>query len=274
MAERGKEMEKVIDIEERIPSMREKRRRRTNRKFIVMIAIFLFALLLILYFQSPYSRIDKIHIKGAELHDKHYYEQTSGLVAGELLWGFSAAKVAQQLERIDEVESVSISRKWLRDVEITINEWTTLAYIEKEGSYQALLENGSVFSEEFVTPNSKVPILTNFTTASARERIIKQLNAMDGDAYTLLSEVVYTGTKEDPTTITAYMDDGYEIHAVISTFAEKMVYYSDITAQLSEYEKGVIDFEVGTFFTPYSVLYGNIEDEEGEKDEEELEREP
>ena len=33
-------MEKVIDIEERIPSMREKRRRKTNRKFIFIVTIF------------------------------------------------------------------------------------------------------------------------------------------------------------------------------------------------------------------------------------------
>ena len=31
-------MNKVIDIEERIPSMREKRRRKTNKKFLLVLS--------------------------------------------------------------------------------------------------------------------------------------------------------------------------------------------------------------------------------------------
>ena len=61
------------------------------------------------------------------------------------------------------------------------------------------------------------------------------------------------------------MDDGFEIRAIMSNFAEQMTYYPDITAQLHDYEKGVIDMEVGTFFTPFSELYnpgGKVEENE------------
>ena len=53
-------MDKVIDIEERIPSMREKRRRKTNKKFLFMLTVFVVALLAILYFQSPLSKINEL----------------------------------------------------------------------------------------------------------------------------------------------------------------------------------------------------------------------
>ena len=53
-------MDKVIDIEERIPTLKKKRRRRTNIKFAVIISLFLGTLFLLLYFQSPYSNIQKI----------------------------------------------------------------------------------------------------------------------------------------------------------------------------------------------------------------------
>ena len=52
------------------------------------------------------------------------------------------------------------------------------------------------------------------------------------------------------------------MRAVISSFAEKMAYYPEITAQLSGMEKGVIDIEVGTFFIPYSEMYGEPKGEE------------
>ena len=54
----GAKMDKVIDIEERIPSMREKRRRKTNKKFLFMLTVFVVALLAILYFQSPLSKVE------------------------------------------------------------------------------------------------------------------------------------------------------------------------------------------------------------------------
>lgn len=66
-------MKKVIDIEERIPSMRERRRRRANRKFIFIVSIFLVALLSILYFQSSFSRIGKIQLIGASIHEPSVY---------------------------------------------------------------------------------------------------------------------------------------------------------------------------------------------------------
>lgn len=52
-------MEKVIDIEDRIPTLKEKRRRRTNKKFSILLFLFVFTLLVLLYFQSSYSQVQK-----------------------------------------------------------------------------------------------------------------------------------------------------------------------------------------------------------------------
>lgn len=254
-------MEKVIDIEERIPSMRKKRRRKTNRKFIFILAVFVLALLVLLYFQSSFSRINKITVNGATLHEAAFYAEESGLVEDGMLWNFSAKDVGKLLEEIDSVQSASVSRKWIQDVEIDIVEWKTVAYIENEGRYKALLESGELFSKELTVPEDKAPILNGFTDDKSKERVIAQLIAMEKDVYPLISEIIFTGTKTNPSNITAYMDDGYEVRAVIPTFAEKMEYYSDITAQLTNHEKGVIDIEVGTFFTPYSKVYGLGEEE-------------
>ena len=85
----------------------------------------------------------------------------------------------------------------------------------------------------------------------------------------LISEIILDGTAEEQDSITVYMDDGFEVRAIISTFAEKMDYYPEITAQLKGYEKGVIDMEVGTFFTPFSKVYGLDEEEEADAVDEE-----
>lgn len=259
-------MEKVIDIEERIPSMREKRRRRTNRKFIFVVTIFIFALLVILYFQSPLSRIEKITLKGTNLYDESFYLETSGLAVDKPLWGFSIKDVEQSMRKLDSVQEVSVSRKWLREVEVEIMEWQPIAYIEKGGQYSLLLENGEEFSEGQLFPEEDAPILNGFTDSEHKKRITAQLMKMESSIYQLISEIIYEGTSDDPDHLTVYMDDGYEVKAIIPTFAEKMAYYTGITAQLQDYEKGVIDMEVGTFFTPYSEIYGAGEEEDIEEE--------
>jgi len=251
----GSDMKKVIDIEERVPAMRERRRRKTNRKFIFILTIFVIALLLILYFQSPLSRINKITVSGGELNQNALYEEQSGLTANGPLWGFSEKDVVKMLTAIESVKDVSISRKWMRDVEIEISEWDTIAYIEERGQYSLLLESGKIFTPESLFLEDEAPILNGFNNEKNRKRITTQLKKMDKDVYPLISEIISKGTKEEPDRIMVYMDDGFEVRALISTFAEKMEYYPEVTAQLHGYEKGVIDMEVGTYFTPFSEIY-------------------
>lgn len=248
-------MKKVIDIEERIPAMRERRLRKTNRKFIFILAIFVGALLIILYFQSPLSRIDKVLVSGNKLHEDAFYKEESGLEVAGSMWGFSAKNVETILGKIEGVKDVTISRKWIRDIEINISEWETIAYIENRGQYSMLLKNGELFTSELQFLDDEAPILNGFSEDKDRKRMAAQLTKMDADVYPIISEIILKDPKADTDRITVYMDDGFEVRAIISTFAEKMEYYPEITAQLHGYEKGVIDMEVGTFFTPFSEIY-------------------
>lgn len=260
-------MDKVIDIEERIPSMREKRRRKTNKKFLFIIVVFCAALLVLLYFQSPLSKVGEIVIHGAELHDDQFYFEKSGILVGNSYWGFDTEEVENELLKIKGVSNVSVKRKWLRDVDISVSEWKTVAYVEEKGQFVLLLENSDIISSNINYPN--VPILNNMDDLKVRKKLTSQLLKMSDDVRSLISEIIYTGTKNDPDTITVYMDDGYEVHAIIQTFAEKMDYYPEITSQLGDVEKGIIDMEVGTFFSPYSEVYGNEgeDDVDGEENE-------
>src|SRR4051794_2450462 len=132
-------MDKVIDIEERIPSMREKRRRKTNKKFLFMLALFVGALLAILYFQSPFSKVGEINVSGAVLNEQTFYKEQSGLTEDNPLWSFRTEEIEETLSAIDGVQQADVSRKWFRNIEIIITEWEPVAYIEENGQYSLLL---------------------------------------------------------------------------------------------------------------------------------------
>jgi cell division protein FtsQ len=265
----GAKMDKVIDIEERIPSMREKRRRKTNRKFLFILTVFVAALLVILYFQSPLSRIGIVSVSETTLNDKDFYLEKSGLAVDKPFWGFDATAIEKSLANLAGVRSVTVSRKWLRDVDIGIKEWETVAYIQDDGNYNLLLENGDSFPTEILLPEAEAPVLNGFDDAKDRKRMTIQLMKLNRDVYHLISEIKYMDNGEHTDRLTVYMDDGFEVRAVIQTFAEKMGYYSDITAQLNGLEKGVIDMEVGTFFTPFSEMYGPSKEDDSIDEEEE-----
>lgn len=265
----GEELEKVIDIEDRIPSMRKKRRRKTNRKFILVVLLFVTALLILLYFQSQMSKIDRIDVNGTALHDRDYYLRQAGLAEGDSLWGFSAPEAAARLKEAEGVKDAAVKRKWLRSVTVHVDEWEPVALLEEKGEYEFILENGETFTPESGAA-ADVPIAAGFTTKELRKQLSSQLLQIDSTVYQLISEV-HLPDKKNPDSAVLYMDDGYEVHASLSTMADKLSYYPDIVNELTGSEKGIIDVEVGTYFTPYSKLDGGGKagEDDGKEDGEE-----
>jgi len=245
------DVEKVIDIEDRIPSMRKKRRRRANISFLLLVVIFVLVLLALLYFQSSLSDVSKISINETVLHESEEYIDQSGLYKGQSLWGFRAKDIEKNIKKIPGVKDAKVKREFYNDVSINVKEWEPIAYVESQTQYDLLLENG----ERLVTADpdilSHAPILSGFNEPEATDRMIEQLQEMDSSVFELLSELRYEGKDK----IDVFMSDGYEVHAVISGFAEKMSYYPDIIAQLPKEEKGVLDIEIGVYFKTYTDFY-------------------
>ena len=255
-------MEKVIDLEDRIPTFRKKRRRRTNFKFIILTALFLFLLLLLLYFQSPYSEIKKIDITGAELVDGTYYEELSGLTEGDSMWSIDSGAITKQLEELDWVKSAEVKRKWLSTVVIKVDEWQKVAYLAKDHTFYPMLENGVLFEESNETSPIDAPIFHEFEDEEIRKRLLKELAKLNPEVVALISQINATSSSADPYAITLLMNDGYEVRAEITSLAEKLNYYPSIIAQIEnqeQYEKGIIDIEVGSYYRPYSEEYEAIE---------------
>ncbi|MFC5541337.1 MAG: FtsQ-type POTRA domain-containing protein [Bacilli bacterium] len=253
-------MDKVIDIEERIPTLKKKRRRRTNIKFAVIISLFLGTLFLLLYFQSPYSNIQKITVHGAELATEEYYLNKSGLQVGDSLWGFKASKVEQKLKE-DWVKEVKVKRKLLTAVEIQVKEYRRVAYIFEDHQFHPILENGVVYKASDEVPTIDAPIFLNFEDEKLRKMVLKELAELDDEVLALISQINLTATETDPYAITLFMNDGYEVRAEITSLSEKLKYYPAIIAQIenaAENEKGIIDIEVGSYFKPYSEEYKKL----------------
>lgn len=243
--------DKVIDIEERIPKLRDRRKKRTNRKFLVLLIILLILLALLVYNQSPYSKIQQITVTGDELFGKDVYLRASGLTIGESMWSFSPSDVQAEIEQLEWVSQTDVNRNWLTAVEVTVEEYSPVGFLEREDGYQVLLSNGYVAAVQDLEITG--PLLSGFEESDAKARIAAQLADLDADVYQLVSEVFRPQPEERPAAVTLYMNDGNEVHALMSSLAEKLNHYPEIAAQLPSNQKGIIDTEVGIFFQPYAL---------------------
>lgn len=265
-------VEKIIDITERVPAMKKRRKRRTNAKFIIMITIFLFIILLLLYFQTSYSNISEIDVEGATLKDKEFYIEQSTLNVDESIWGFKVAEVEALISNNEWIKSVEVTRHFLNRIEIEIEEWQKVAYISKDNTFFPMLDNGVIFREPNELLPIDAPIFLRFEDEALRKKLLKQLTKLKPEVLSLISQINANPIESDPYAITLYMNNGYEVRADANTLAEKLNYYPSIIAQIENeetFEKGIIDIEVGSYYRPFSDEYSielNLEGEnlEGE----------
>lgn len=251
-------MSKVIDINDRVPTRKRRRKLRTNIKFTVLLTIFLFAIFSLLYFQSSYSKIQQINISGNVLLDEQSYLKLTGINLNESMWGFNTDEIVREIEQNEWVQEAVVERKLLTTVNITIKEWPKVAYIEQQQILYPILENGYVFDKTQETDPIDAPLFSNFSDDKLRKKIVKQLAKLKPEVLALISQVNSNATEVDPYGIILYMNDGYEVRAEISTFASKLNYYPSIVAQIEQqevFEKGIIDIEVGSYYRPFSGEY-------------------
>lgn len=259
-------MDKVIDIEERIPTLRERRRKRSNRKFAALLFVFVSLLFILLYSQSTYSEVRSIEVHGAELFDGESYKHASTLAIGDSMWSFDSAKIEQHLEALEWVKAATVDKKWLTSVEIEIEEYKEMGYLDQGSGYQVVLSNGVVLNQPITVVEG--PIFTNFEEEPKREALVEQLVNTDPEVQNLISQVILDTEQEQADYVTIYMNDGNEIKAILSTLADKINYYPSVTAQLDD-QKGIIDMEVGIYFRSYNDVFGLTE--AGEEDFEDAE---
>ena len=260
-------MEKIIDITERVPAMKKRRKRRTNFKFLALITIFLFIILLLLYFQSSYSDISKIDVQGAKLKNEEFYIGQSKLQINDSMWGFKVEEVEALIGESEWVKSVEVKRQLFNHVQINIEEWHKVAYISKDGTFYPMLDNGVIFDESTELVPIEAPIFLNFEDEALRKKLLKQLADLKPEVLSLISQITANPTEADPYAITLYMNDGYEVRADANTLAEKLKYYPSIIAQIESdetYEKGIVNIEVGSYYRSFSDEYSLDLTTEGE----------
>lgn len=214
------------------------------------------------YFISPFGKVQDIFVEGTAFVPEQNVIDASRISGKVTALGVIAStkKInAHILTSLPQIKAVHLTLKDFNDIIIVVEEYDTSAYVYSNKVYYNVLETGEIVKTGLKVPIGNAPIITSFEMNQNLDDLLEQYMQLTDAVQNSISEIKYTGTQENPYGITVYMNDGNEIKAVLPTFAEKILYYPDIASQLGE-AKGIIDLEVGVFFTPFSESSGETTD--------------
>ncbi|WP_280769077.1 cell division protein FtsQ/DivIB [Salipaludibacillus daqingensis] len=256
---------KVVEIEERIPKLKERRKQRTNRRLIFYVSIFFFLMLMIVYFQSSFSQIQHLKIEGNVFASDEWIETQSQLLEEVSMWNINESDISKRISEHDAINEVSISREWLNTVVLRVNEFESIAYIRDDQSYLPVLESGEIFDsnqESKVTPHD-APILHDFENEEARKTMVSQLTETSTGMRNRISDIFLAPVENDPYRLTIFMNDGFVVSSTANNFAERIVSYPSVVEQLDPDVAGIVHMRINPYFERFETEEEEEEEEEG-----------
>ncbi|WP_338421109.1 cell division protein FtsQ/DivIB [Mesobacillus harenae] len=257
---------KVVSIEDRIPKLKLQRRKKANRRLIFLLLLFFALIACIIYFQSPLSKVKSLVVTGNSAMSSEEILAQTGITTSTNIWKVNKSGVKDELEKLPEIREAKVKVKFPNTILISVIEYDRIAYITKGKNFVPVLENGDTLDKEKMTDIPvNAPILIEFKEGKVLNEMISALEFLPSELLNSISEIYYTPIETDTYRIRLFMNDGFEVHATLRTFADKFAHYPSIVSQLDPGIKGVIDLEVGSYFKAYEAGGAeNVEIQEAE----------
>jgi cell division protein FtsQ len=261
------EKDNIVALEDRIPKLKEQRRRKANKRLIMLLVLFFTMIAVVAYVQSPLSHVKKITVQGNELLSRNEVISATNITKKTNIWSVNKKDITLELQSMSEINKAEVKINWPNTVIIQIQERKRIAYLKKEKLYFPVMEDGNILKGREMDQIPVIaPLLFDFKEGAILKEMVTALDELPNEIVNSISEIHYTPKKTDQYHISLFMNDGFEVSATIRSFSEKMAHYPSIVSQLSPDKKGIIDLEVGTFFKAYEseVEESEVEDVKGE----------
>lgn len=165
--------------------------------------------------------------------------------------------VEADIEKLVQVQSVQVDKVFPNKIVIKISEFDKVAFLEKDGAYFPLLQNGKSLPKiSASTVPTNAPILVRWGKEELIESMANELNLLSESIRIRISEIHHVPQENDEKQIVLYMNDGYEVHSRIENFAEYMEYYPSIIDKLDGNREGIIYISDSPRFEPFEQEEG------------------
>lgn len=249
----SKETKEHPSFTDTLPQFKKYQRKKLWRRLSTIIGILLIPLLITIYYVSPASRLATIQVSGNQTIDANKLIADSKFVYDEdfLTQYMHRSKAISAIKKENvRIKSVSIVPKSFNELKINVTEYGQIAQLSKGNLYYPILENGKMLDQGTKKPTNGFVILEDFKHDQAIIDTIKAYEKLPADIQSAISQINATPTKANDSLLRLMMKDGNTVIVNIENLAKQLVYYPKVAKDLPD--KGIIDMEVGIFYTPYS----------------------
>ncbi|RYL92875.1 FtsQ-type POTRA domain-containing protein [Sporolactobacillus sp. Y61] len=245
--------EKVVPLEDRLPQLKKERKQRANRRFAFYAIVFFILILIIVYFQSPLSKVRQITVEGARITSTDQIVKASGITKNTHIWDIRSNAVEKKIKSLSTVKSATVDSAFPNRVKIHVVEFTRSAYLSKGENFYPILQNGTIMGK---MPQNNLPVdapvLMGFKSQQEIRAVTQGLSALPEEIIRSISDIHYINQQPgDEDNLILYINNGNRIVASTATFAKNIRMYPEISARLPENVRGTIYLSVGSYFTPY-----------------------
>jgi cell division protein FtsQ len=241
----------IVALEDRIPKLKQQRRRKANRRLIFLLFLFFSLIAIVVYVESPLSHVKNIIVKGNEEYSNNEIIEKTGITDKNNIWQINSQVIAVKLRQLQEIKKASVKMLWPNSVIIQVKEHKRIAYLKKDALFYPVLDNGTILSIGQSSLPINAPVLIDFDEGAVLNEMVAEIKELPEEILNSISEIHYTPYNTDQYHISSYMNDGFEVSATIRSYSDKMSHYPSIISQLDFNKKGIIDLEVGSFFKAY-----------------------
>ncbi|WP_114165478.1 cell division protein FtsQ/DivIB [Exiguobacterium sp. TNDT2] len=244
----------VRSLEDRIPYMKDQRRKKANRRLSTILILFAVLIALVVYMQTSVSDVKAINVNGLSWLTEEYVLTKTDIDSSTNIVQVSPDKIERKLRALSGVKDVDVNRSWYNIVTIDIEEEKMIAYSRVDEDDVAVLADGSLHPTNGTTDPEQLkdgPLLREFTDKAELEKIANELEQVDDAMRARMSEIVFTKQKGEPTRYEVYMNDGNTIHTPTFKFSQTVSKYSDIYENIPKGQRGTIVMDGGYYFVPY-----------------------
>jgi len=240
------EKKRVVSIEDRIPKLKQMRKKKANRRLVLYLSIFFILISIVIYLQSPLSNVHHIVVSGNQLITDDDIISESELTTDTNIWTIKQQDVESRLSEMDLIDTIDVQRKLPWTVNIHITEHNIIGYLEEENEFHPIIGNGTKLSSN--ENSGDAPILIDFSDEDYLTKMTSELEELPESILNLISEIYWQPTSKNKNKIMLYMTDGFIVDGTIRNFAEKMQVYPSIVSQLDADDQGIIHIGVGAYF--------------------------
>lgn len=190
------------------------------------IILFFMGMLLVLFLQSPLSKLQNIEVTGHSLLTKEEILTKAQLAKGRSYFSISQSQVEASLTTLPEVEKVIVKKTFPDEIYIEVKEKPIIALFQTSSHEQFLpiLSDGTVLTKRNIPSSNDFLVFIGWDPKDQRfKQVVEQVAALPSSISSELRRV--HPVKKHPDQVEIHSEHGHQIFVRISDLHQKIAYY-------------------------------------------------